>query len=113
MTNAQMTNDETKTRPIRVLFRHLIIRHSDIDSSFEFRLSSLVIVAILFLLAGCEKTGTSTTPARPVVPAGQCVITGIVKFSAPRPRLTSIDVQCCGAPATIPDESAIINDKCA
>ena len=39
MTNARRTNDETKATP-RHLFRHLIIRHSDIHLSFEFRHSS-------------------------------------------------------------------------
>ena len=36
-----MTNDETKTGSSH-LFRHLSIRHSDIDSNFEFRHSNLL-----------------------------------------------------------------------
>jgi Carboxypeptidase regulatory-like domain len=114
MTNAQMTNDETNGLRSAFFVSSFVIRHSNIDSSFEFRHSSLAIVACLLIaLIGCDKNSAVSvaSPPRPVVPAGSCVITGTVKFSASKPVLTSIDVQCCGVPATIPDESAIINDN--
>lgn len=74
------------------------------------RLCALVL--FVWVLAGCDEKSTTATP-RPQPTFGQGVIRGKVTFNGPRPLTKPIKNEpCCeGAPATLPDETVVMNEK--
>src|SRR6476659_3522168 len=64
-------------------------------------------------LAGCDARKQNESPAAPprVVHAGNGTIRGQVKFGGTPPVMKQINMWSChpGAPATVPDETVVVN----
>jgi plastocyanin len=74
----------------------------------------LVLIPIVATMIGdCEEGNESpASPAtQPIVPQGNGVVRGVVKFSAPRPAVKVIGAECCPGATPAVDESTVVNDN--
>ena len=67
-----------------------------------------VAVLIAVLLLGCDRSAPAPV-ARPTVPPGPGVVTGVVRFSGPRPAVDPPEGECCPGVPRPPDERVVVN----
>jgi plastocyanin len=68
----------------------------------------LVLLMSSVLSFSCDHS-TNTAALRPTVPAGTCVVRGVVKFSGPRPEVKVIGGSCCPGSPPVMSESLVVN----
>ena len=66
------------------------------------------IVLLLALSAGCDRS-TPAAVARPTVPPGAGVVTGVVRFSGTPPTITGPEGECCPGVPRPADETVVVN----
>ena len=49
---------------------------------------------LLVLMSDCDNDPATSAP-KPIVPAGNCIVQGLVKFSGPRPMIKSMSGLFC------------------
>jgi plastocyanin len=57
-----------------------------------------------------KETDSPPAPVRAIVPAGNGVVRGSVKFAGPKPPVTVIGTVCCPGAVPAVDESTVVND---
>ena len=73
------------------------------------RPGSVVVVALL-LAAGCDRSAPTAPAARPTVPPGPGVVTGVVRFTGPRSVTVTPEGECCPGVPRPADEDVVVND---
>jgi plastocyanin len=74
----------------------------------------LVMIPIVARMMADREKDQKSPPAAPVraeVPAGNGVVSGVVKFAGPKPPITVIGTECVSGAAPAVDESTVVNDN--
>jgi plastocyanin len=69
-------------------------------------LACLLLIALV-LMTGCDQSA-SAPAVRPTVPAGTCVVRGVVRFAGPAPVAKIIGGDCCPGSTPVVDESLVV-----
>jgi plastocyanin len=65
---------------------------------------------VALVLIGCDRAAPTAAVARPTVQPGPGIVTGVVRFTGPRPTVAAVEGECCPGVPRPADESIVVND---